>query len=95
MTDTDIKEWSIVEEALLEFIADTELGSDSGLGHKGINQVLKDILEMGHQWRSAFHIVLISAKTGATSEFDTDYQKYLDRKASRLEASYHDENKED
>lgn len=90
--DTDIKEWSVVEEALVEFIAETELGQPHG--HKGINQVLKDLLEMGHQWRSAFHIVLISAKTGASSEFDEEYQEYLDRKASRLEASYHDEDEE-
>jgi len=93
MIDTDIKEWSVVEEALIEFIAATELGQE--LGHKGINQVLRDLLEMGHQWRSAFQIVLISAKTGATSEFDEEYQEYLDRKASRLEASYHDEDEEE
>ena len=44
---------------------------------------------------AAFQIVLISAKTGATSEFDEEYQEYLDRKASRLEASYHDEDEEE
>lgn len=91
MDDTDIKEYSLVEEALLEMIRDTELGSESGLGHKGINQILKDLLSMGQQWRSAFHVVLVSAKTGATSEFDEEYQAYLDRKASGLEASYYED----
>lgn len=86
MAYQDVKDYFIAEEVLLELIEDSH--PDNG-GHKGTWTFLKDMLQMGYAWRSHMNLILLHSNGGTlviNSEEDEEYQKYLDRKASGLEA---------
>lgn len=87
-----IKAWILSENLLNEFIEDS---SESGVApHRGINAILKSLLEYGFSWRDNIQIILTNDIGQVTSEFDEDYQKYLDAKACHEPASWDDENEE-
>ena len=86
MSYQDVKDYFIAEEVLVELIEDSH--PDNG-GHRGTWTFLKDMLQMGYAWRSHANLILIHSNGGnsvVNSEEDEEYQKYLDRKASGLEA---------
>ena len=86
MSYQDVKDYFIAEEVLVELIEDSH--PDNG-GHRGTWTFLKDMLQMGYSWRSHANLILIHSNGGTSvvnSEEDEEYQKYLDRKASGLEA---------
>jgi len=86
MAYQDVKDYYIAQEVLEELIEDNN--PDNG-GHRGTWTFLKDMQQLGFAWRSHLNLILIRSTGGSTtvnSEEDEDYQKYLDRKASGLEA---------
>lgn len=86
MTYQDVKDYSIYEEQLDEMIEDSH--PDKG-GHRGTYTFLVDMRQMCFSWRSHVNLILCRGKGGnntVNSEDDEEYQAYLDRKASGLEA---------
>jgi hypothetical protein len=86
MTHQDVKDYSIYEEQLDEMIVDSH--PDNG-GHRGIYTFLLDMRQMCFGWRSHINFILCRVKNShqtVNSEDDEEYQAYLDRKASGLEA---------
>lgn len=86
MSYQDVKDYFVAEEVLVELIEDSH--PDNG-GHRGTWTFLKDMLQMGYAWRSHVNLILIHSNGGnetVNAEEDEEYQKYLDRKASGLEA---------
>ena len=86
MSYQDVKDYYIAEEVLLELI---EENHPDNQGHRALWVFLKDLLQMGYSWRSHMNLILIRANGGTkvvNSDEDEEYQKYLDRKASGLEA---------
>ncbi len=86
MSWQDVKDYYIAEEVLLELI---EENSPDNQGHRALWIFLKDMLQMGYSWRSHMNLILIRSNGGSelvNSDEDEEYQKYLDRKASGLEA---------
>jgi hypothetical protein len=86
MSWQDVKDYYIAEEVLLELI---EENRPDNQGHRALWIFLKDMLQMGYSWRSHMNLILIRSNGGSevvNSDEDEEYQKYLDRKASGLEA---------
>jgi len=86
MSWQDVKDYYIAEEVLLELI---EENRPDNQGHRALWVFLKDMLQMGYSWRSHMNLILIRSNGGSeviNSDEDEEYQKYLDRKASGLEA---------
>jgi len=85
MSYQDVKDYSIYEEQLDEMIAESH--PDDG-GHRGIYTFLVDMRQMCFAWRSHINFILLRSNglTAINSEDDEEYQAYLDRKASGLEA---------
>lgn len=86
MSWQDVKDYYFAEEILLELI---EENKPSNGGHRATWVLLKDLLQMGYSWRSHMNLILIRSNGGSevvNSEEDEEYQAYLDRKASGLEA---------
>ncbi len=86
MSYQDVKDYFIAEEVLLEMIEDSHPDNN---GHRGTWTFLKDMLQLGYAWRSHINLTLIRSNGRSdvvNSEEDEEYQKYLDRKASGLEA---------
>ncbi len=86
MSWQDVKDYYIAEEVLLELI---EENKPENQGHRALWVFLKDMLQMGYSWRSHMNLILIRSNGGSelvNAEEDEEYQKYLDRKASGLEA---------
>ena len=86
MSWQDVKDYYISEEVLLELIEESHPDNQ---GHRALWVFLKDMLQMGYSWRSHMNLILIRSNVGAStvsSDEDEEYQKYLDRKASGLEA---------
>ena len=86
MSWQDVKDYYIAEEVLLELIEDSHPDNQ---GHRALWIFLKDMLQMGYAWRSHMNLILIHSNGGSevvNSDEDEEYQKYLDRKASGLEA---------
>jgi len=82
----DVKDYSLYEEQLDEMIEDAH--PDNG-GHRGIYNFLVDMRQMCFSWRSHINLILCRSNGGSVtinSEDDQEYQAYLDRKASGLEA---------
>ena len=95
MSYQDVKDYFVAEEVLVELIEDSH--PDNG-GHRGTWTFLKDMLQMGYAWRSHVNLILIHSNGGTSvvnSEEDEEYQKYLDRKASGLEAVWGVPNEEE
>lgn len=86
MSWQDVKDYYIAEEVLLELI---EENKPDNQGHRALWVFLKDMLQMGYSWRSHMNLILIRSNGEnnlINAEEDEEYQKYLDRKASGLEA---------
>ena len=86
MSYQDVKDYYIAEEVLLELIEESHPDNQ---GHRALWVFLKDMLQMGYAWRSHMNLILIRSNGGSevvNSEEDEEYQAYLDRKASGLEA---------
>jgi hypothetical protein len=86
MSYQDVKDYYIAEEVLLELIEESHPDNQ---GHRALWVFLKDMLQMGYAWRSHMNLILIRSNGGSevvNSDEDEEYQKYLDRKASGLEA---------
>ncbi len=86
MSWQDVKDYYFSEEILEELI---EENNPLNGGHRATWVLLKDLLQMGYSWRSHMNLILIHSNGGSdvvNSEDDEEYQAYLDRKASGLEA---------
>jgi len=86
MAYQDVKDYYIAQEVLEELIEDNN--PDTG-GHRATWVFLTDMLQLGCAWRSHLNLILIRSTAGnstVNSEDDEEYQQYLDRKASGLEA---------
>lgn len=81
-----IKTWIISENLLREFI---EATADEGeCPHRGIKRTLETLLEYGYSWRDNIQVILTNDIKEVSSEFDEDYQSYLDSKACHEEAEW-------
>jgi hypothetical protein len=74
-------EMSIDEALMNEFIKMTGHGEENA--HRGLNALLRDVLMLGYLHRDNHKIILHNI--GVDSEFDEEYQIYLDRKASNIQ----------
>ena len=84
MGNDSVKVWILSENFLDELLDDTAESGDSP--HKGINALIQTLKEYGFGWRDEIQIVLCNDKGpngSVSSEFDEEYQKYLDTKAQR------------
>jgi endo-alpha-1,4-polygalactosaminidase (GH114 family) len=51
--------------------------------HKGLNAFLREIRQMGYMFRHSHKIIL--QNDGVVADYDEEYNKYLDKKASNEE----------
>jgi len=78
-------EMKIDEGTLNLYLEMTDYGGE--LHHRGLNALLRDIALLGYLHREEHKIILMNGDSTppVDSEYDEDYQKYLDRKASGIE----------
>lgn len=86
MSWQDVKDYYFAEEILEELIEENHPNNG---GHRATWTFLKDMLQMGYSWRSHMNFILIRSNGGnnvVNADENEEYQAYLDRKASGLEA---------
>ena len=75
----------VIEENILEkYILETH--SKSPHGHKGIRNLLLDVMKLGYLWDNNHRIILYDGQ--CSSDSDGDYAKYLDKRASGLKVKF-------
>lgn len=78
-------ELKIDEGTLNRYLEMTDFEGE--LHHRGLNALLKDIAMLGYLHRDEHKIILMNSDSTppVDAEYDEDYQKYLDRKASGIQ----------